>query len=162
MKAFYHGVPFLAEKSDHGLHAVGEEWFEMDVIVDSGACETVMPVEAAKHSRIHESPGSKAGQEYEAANGQPMDNVGERRCLVSAEGADDKRLMHFREVYKIKKPLRSVTSIAGMGYECLLGKNGGFVLGTRSGDRLPIQRRGDLCILKVWIKDSTPGFGRPE
>ena len=79
-----------------------------------------------------------------------MENVGERRCLISTEGSETNKLMHFQVLSKVKKPLLSVSSVADMGFECILGKTGGFLLDTETGNRLPIQRRGNLYHLKVW------------
>ena len=95
---------------------------ELEVTVDSGACDTVMPAGCAEHIRVHSH--SQGYQGYEAANGSTIHNVGERRCWVSYEGAKDNQLMHV-QVADIKKPLLSITRTADMGYECVLGKHGG-------------------------------------
>ena len=76
---------------------------------------------------------------YEAANGSTIANLGEKMCWVSAEGGNGNMVMHF-QVADIKKPLLSIPKVADMGFECVLGKNGGFLLGTDSGNKIHIQR----------------------
>ena len=148
LKAHWDGMLFLGDKTRGELNSIGDDWYEMEVLVDSGACETVMPVDVAKHIKIHESPGSQAGQEYEVASGAPVDNVGERRCMVSTEGSEEDKLMVFQVVDKIKKPLLSVTKVADMGFECVLGRTGGYILDTKNGEKLPVERRGNLYVLR--------------
>ena len=55
------------------------EWFQIDMCVDSGACETVMPIEMCEGIPITPSAASIAKQEYEVANGQSIMNIGERK-----------------------------------------------------------------------------------
>ena len=63
------------------LSAVGpREWTTIEVIVDSGACETVTPRNLLEHIRIVPSAQSRAKIEYEVASGQTIPNLGERHC----------------------------------------------------------------------------------
>ena len=141
--------------------SVGDEWFELEVTVDSGACDTVMPATMAQHIKVLESPESKVGNKYEAANGNPLDNLGERICRLSTDGTSENRVMRF-QVADVNKAMLSITIIADMGYECLLGKQGGYPLDTVNGERIPIERRGNLYTMKLWIKDASQGFTTPE
>ena len=69
------------------LAAVGpSEWTCIEVIVDSGACETVMPKDLCQLIPIVPSKQSLAKMEYEVASGKSIPNLGERRCEVYAEG----------------------------------------------------------------------------
>ena len=69
------------------LSAMSEsEWVELEVTVDSGACDTVVPLDAISHVSITPSPQSQAGLKYEAANGQEIDNVGEKKVLRYGTG----------------------------------------------------------------------------
>ena len=64
------------------------------------------------------------------------------------------------QVADIKKPLLSITKVADMGFECVLGAKGGFLVDGKTGERLTIQRRGSMYSLKMWVNDSSAGFGR--
>ena len=148
---------FLGDVESNDLGSLDNGWFEMEIMVDSGACDTVMPVALAEHIQIHESAASRRGKSYEAANGTRIENVGERRCLVAAEGGNDEKLMHF-QVADVKKALLSVTKTADMGFECVLGARGGFLQDVESGERIPIQREGNSYIMRMWVKDSKKSF----
>ena len=68
------------------LNAVAaSEWEEVEMLVDSGACETVMPRKMCSGIRIQPSPQSLASIEYEVASGHCVPNLGERRCEVYTE-----------------------------------------------------------------------------
>lgn len=158
---FFHGLMCLLERTDGGLLAVGDDWCELEVTVDSGACDTVMPASMAKHIKVLESRKSKAGHTYEAANGNTIDNLGERICLMSTEGTAEHRVVRF-QVADANKALLSITKLADMCYDCLLGKQGGYLVDTVNGDRIPTERRGTLYTMRLWVKDASAGFTRPE
>ena len=72
----------LVERVKPGLNAVSlTEWVLIDVIADSGACETVMPKNLCANITLRESEASKAGVEYEVASGKAVPNLGERETL---------------------------------------------------------------------------------
>ena len=66
-----------------GINAVAEdEWVEIEVEVDSGATETVMPEETLNGIiGITESVACKRGVVYEVADGIQIPNLGERNFL---------------------------------------------------------------------------------
>ena len=64
-----------------------EEWIDIELAADSGACDTVMPRSMADAIPIMPSVVSLRGMEHEVTNGQSIPNLGERRCLVWTEGA---------------------------------------------------------------------------
>ena len=159
--------PFI-EKEKEGLHAVGEsEWILVEVIADSGACETVMPKSMCSGIRLRESKGSKAGTEYEVASGKSVPNLGERHCEIYCEGAASTMLMHF-QVADIHRPLLSLSRAADQGFTSHLDMNGGYLEDSLTGEQIPIQRRGNLYIMSIWIRGNSEnrppdnsGFARP-
>ena len=66
--------------------------------------------------------------------------------------------MHF-QVADTRKPLLSITKIADMGFECVLGKHRGYPIDTSNGERTPTQRRGNLHVMKMLVKDASKLFG---
>ena len=52
------------------------EWQEIEMTVDSGACDTVMPASIAPHISLLANEFSRAGYEYEVANGAGLPNQG--------------------------------------------------------------------------------------
>ena len=71
-----------------GISNVGEaKWIEIEITVDSGACETVMPMSWCRGISVLSSRQYMDGVEYEVANGETIPNLGERRCLMSTAGS---------------------------------------------------------------------------
>ena len=77
------------------LSAVGneEEWIEVELTADSGACDTVIPRKTAEAIPIMPFLASLRAMEYEVANRQSIPNLGERRCLVWTENATEVKRM---------------------------------------------------------------------
>ena len=134
-------------------------WRELEVTVDSGACDTVLPTDQCQEIKLQESEQSKQGLEYEVANGDTIPNLGERRYIMMTENSSNPKRIAF-QVADVHKALLSVTRAADMGYQCVLGKNGGWLQDETSSERIPIQRKGNLYVMRVWVKECP--FGRPR
>ena len=102
------------------------------------------------------------GVEYEVANGETIPNLGERRCLMTTAGSQLIKKISF-QVADVHKPLLSISRIADLGYDCVLGKEGGYLADRISGERIPLQRSDNLYVLKAWVRqdrnDTTPFAG---
>ena len=120
-------------------------WTPIEVIVDSGACETVMPRNMCSRINIVPSRQSGAGVEYEVASGVAIPNLGERRCDIFAEGGLSSMLMHF-QVADVHQPLLSLSRCADMGFNSFLNSEGGYIQCSQTGEQIAIHRRGNLYI----------------
>ena len=135
-------------------------WKAIEVTIDSGACDTVMPINMCKDIPVHESKRQQEGMEYEVANGETIPNEGERHCMIMTMGAVTPKNIVF-QVADVHKALLSITRVADAGYECHLNKTGGYLLDTYTGERVPIHRKGNLYVMRAWVRDDEgPGFGR--
>ena len=58
----------------------GQSWesFTFPIIIDSGACASVMPTSWCNHVPLNETPQSRSGDYYRAANGSKIYHEGER------------------------------------------------------------------------------------
>ena len=131
--------------------------------VDSGACDTVMPVSSCSF-KVLPSYQSQNEMEYEVANGASIPNLGERKCIIRTPGSLEEKRITF-QVADVHKPLLSVTRAADAGFDCLLTNTGGFLIPRHGGERIPIRRKGNLYVMRCWVKaDSDPGqgFARPR
>ena len=127
-------------------------WQEIEVTVDSGACNIDMPLSLCSDIPRHESEQQRSGMVYEVANGASIRNEGERRCLIMTKYASGpKRIVS--QVADVHKALLSITRIADAGYECHLGAHGGCLLDVHTGETIPIARKGNLYVMKAWVKD---------
>ena len=58
---------------------------------------------------------------------------------------------------EVHKALLSITKAADVGYECHLNAKGGYLLDTWSGEKVPIARKGNLYVMRAWVKDDPNG-----
>ena len=141
--------------------AVTSEWEEIEVTVDSGACDTVVPVSSLCSFKIVPSYQSTNEMEYEVANGASIPNLGERRCIMLTPGSYEEKKIVF-QVAAVHKALLSVTRAADAGYDCLLTDKGGWLIPRDGGERVPIRRKGNLYVMSCWVKPDPQGFTRPR
>ena len=160
-------VAGLAEIKRDTISAIRkpDEWHEIELCVDSGACITVMPRSWCSGSSIVESPAQRAGVEYEVANGEAIPNLGMRQCEVMTIGSMTAKKMSF-QVADVHKPLLSVSACSDLGFDCQLGKFGGALIDRTSGEIIPLERRENLYVMRAWVRqdpghsaESFPGRG---
>ena len=111
--------------------------------------------------KLEETDASRAGEEYEVANGQGIKNEGQKRCvMMTANSANPKGIVF--QVSNVHKPLMSVGAMADAGYKCLLGREGGMMRDIDTGEIIPLERRGNLYHLRAWVRAADSIFGRPS
>ena len=137
-------------------------WIEMEVTVDSGACDTVMPLSMCEGIDVLPSLASLRGMKYEVANGQLIPNLGERRLEMLTPGSKSMKSITF-QVADVHKPLLSISSVSDMGYECILNKNGGWLFNRTANECIPLVRKGNLYVFTCWVRKggSRSPFGGP-
>ena len=100
-----------------------EEWVEVEIAPDTGACDTVMPRSTCSKIPIRASLQSLRGMEFEVADGNTFPNLGERQCLMWTEDATQARHI-ILQVADVHKPLLSMGRRAGIGFKMRVGKRG--------------------------------------
>ena len=96
--------------------------------------------------------GKKVGMtSIYGASGKNIPNLGERRCEVFAEGYDNSLLMNF-QVADVHRPLLSLSKATGQGFRSCLDYYGGYLEDTTTGECIPIQRRGNLYVMQIWVR----------
>ena len=156
----------LREKAGSLSAVTPPGWQEIEITVDSGACDPVMPEGMCPQICLVPSAYSKQGYEYEVANGAGLPNLGEKRCLMMTEDSSMMKKVVF-QCADVHKALLSVSHVADLGYDCTLSKGGGYLKDTMTGDVVPLHRRGNLYFMRAWVKadpgvDPSAPFGRPE
>ena len=135
------------------------EWQEIELTADTGACDTVIPKSWCACIPVVPSPQSIQGMEYEVATGESIPNLGERRCEMWTEAATQPKAITM-QVADVHKALLSLSRCADMGFESRFGAAFGCLIDRTSGEIIPLQRRGNLYILKAWIRAAP--FRRPD
>ena len=117
----------LGEVVKKGIIASTERhvWKEVEVTVDSGACETVMPKDECNHIAITESDASRRDVEYEVANGNAIPNLGQFVVETAHPGG---RLRSRMQACNVTRPLHSVTKIGDQGLHMILTKEKAVVV----------------------------------
>ena len=137
-------------------------WELLEITVDSGACDTVLPTGMLSSIKTESTEASRNLEEYEVANGHTIINEGQKRCMMMTPGSTVPKGIVF-QVTDVHKPLMSVGAMCDAGYECLMSKAGGFMRDIDTGEMIPLVRRGNLYVLQAWVRssDGTP-FGGPR
>ena len=136
-----------------------EQWEEIEITVDSGACDTVLPSRMLSSIKLEQNDASRRGEEYEVANGCTIPVEGEKRCIMMTIGSMVPKAIVF-QVSNVHKPLLSVGSMAGAGLDCILSKEGGVMRDRDSGEDIPLIRKENLYVLRAWVKSAESAFGR--
>ena len=55
-----------------------EDWEEIEITIDSGACDTVLPSHMLPGVQLEDTEASRNGEEYEVANGHSIFNEGQK------------------------------------------------------------------------------------
>ena len=127
--------------------------------VQTPACDTVMPRKMCQGIAIQPSLQSMQCMEYEVADGNTIPNLGERRCIMWTDGAAEARQLNL-QVADVRKALVSLSRCADMGSESRFGRVAGALIDEESGEVIPLQRKGNLYVLKCWLRAAP--FGRQE
>ena len=64
------------------------------------------------------------------------------------------------QVADVHKPLLSLSRCADAGYESRFGARAGALIDSATGEVIPLVRKGNLYVLRAWVRAAP--FGRPE
>merc|ERR1712079_961139 len=104
-------------------------WKKISFCLDSGAGEIVMSEEDLPEVKTEESWGSRHGQAYEVANGDEIDNEGEKRFvahMLTVNGEDSGGKGIVAQVCKVHRPLMSVKKICRNGQRVVFDDDGSY------------------------------------
>jgi len=135
----------------------GYQWQTLQVTVDSGACDHVVPPQAVHPEEIRITEAVRQGVTYTAANGSIIPNLGEVRVAGITE--EDTHLNLTFQVAGVKKPLGSVRKMCAAGnrvvFEDISEAEGGYVENKATGARIPIKKEGGTYGVSIWRLQST-------
>ena len=134
---------------------IGQRWEDLPfpVIIDSGACVSVMPTEWCPHVDIESTPQSRAKEFFRAANDHKIYNEGQKVItMMTKEG--NKRDMRFT-VCDVSKALGSVSQMCKIGHRVVFNPpwdhNGSHIEHVDTGERMWLEEKGGLYILSAKI-----------
>ena len=140
-------------------------WRKISIAVDSGACDNVISPDDVSEQKVVESAGSKKGENFYSATGEPIPHLGDIKLpMFMREGTMRGMLMRAAPV---SKPLASVKKICQAGHTVIFDEEGSFVINKVTGETNWMREDDGNYMLDAWIPPPTcdhesesPGFRR--
>ena len=127
-------------------------WEEVNLVVDSGASETVTGPEMVQSVEAMEGGSYRQGVKYEVANGTRIPNLGTKKFVgVSGEGMT--RQMKA-QVCDINKGLLSVSKLVEQVNRVVFGPKGSYIEDLKTQERMYMKAWRGLYMLKLWTKSA--------
>jgi hypothetical protein len=155
-------IRYLGEaRKEAALNAVGKdvssEWEAIEVVMDSGAHVSVGPRSLGQKAgyEIEESPGSKAGICYTAANGGELPNLGQRLMACLTEENTLRGMV--QQVADVTKPLEAVRADVKSGHAVVFDDDGtgrgmgSYMINKTTGEVNMIRDDGYDYIMRRWL-----------
>ena len=134
---------------------IGQHWEQLPfpIIVDSGACASVMPKDWCGHVPLVKTPQSEAGEFFRSASGQKIYNHGQRTVsMMTREG--NRRDMRFI-VCDVSKALGSVSQMCRAGHRVVFNPawtgEGSYIQHLESGEKLWLEENNGLYVLNTRV-----------
>ena len=127
---------------------------QMELTIDSGAGENVMPEYMAPGTPVQQS--TEAGVLYTAANGETMPNRGCKRVKVTTREGQ-LRTMNM-QVTDVNRALMSVAKICDAGHTVTFTNEGGVIKNNQSGEETKFRRENN--VYRMTVKLNELGFTR--
>ena len=138
------------------IHNVQHGLERIEIIVDSGAAESVAPPAVGQAFAVMESEGSKCGQQYITADGHRIPNLGQKS--IFAETNEGNVVSLGFQLAEVTKPLASVGKMCDAGNQVVFGPQGGHILNLMSGRVTEFKRANGVYILEAWASAANQGF----
>ena len=133
----------------------GRQWepLPFPIVIDSGACASVLPTDWCGHVNLLKTPQSEAKEYFRAANGKKIYNEGQKLVsMMTKEGA--MRDMSFT-VCSVTKALGSVSQMCRAGNKVVFNPpwsdEGSYIEHEETGERLWLEEQGGLYVLHAKI-----------
>ena len=136
-------------------------WRRISIAVDSGACDNVISPDDVPEQQVMESSGSKKGENFYSATGEPIPNLGDIKLpMIMREGTARGMLMRAAPV---SKPLASVKKICQAGHAVIFDDEGSFIINKTTGEMNWMREDDGNYMLDAWVpppESSNAGFIR--
>ena len=133
-------------------------WTRIASVVGSGCVEHVGPPEMAPDIAIAPSVGASRGQTYSVANGEDLDNLGQK--TLAAHTAEGQSGPVTFQMANVTRPLFSVGQACDDGNLVIFGSMGGMILNVNTHQVSSFKRVNRNYELDFGIPNSSQGFTR--
>ena len=117
---------------------------------------TVANPEEIPNYPVSEMPQSKAGEEFVAAAGDPIPNLGGMKVPIITREATQ-RLMSVTAV-PVLKPLMSVKQLYTSGHAVIFDE-GSYIVNKETGEINELREENGNYMLDCWVPPNESGFG---
>ena len=138
----------------NGLNDQAPEWEEIEFLVDSGASVTVVGEVSVKAVQASEANRER---QYKLADGSYIPHKGQKTFAAVTDYGLPKQIT--ASVTDVDTPLLSVAQIVRAGSTVVFHRDGSYVQ-DEAGDRIPIEQKGGLFTLKVWVPRDQESHGQ--
>ena len=108
---------------------------------------------------MEESPGSKVGQNFNAAGGKSLPDLGQKDVrMVTNEGVDTTTSW---QMVDITRPLTAVRQVRRQGNRVIMGLYGGVIQNIETGQETYFGVEDEIYTLDLWMPLEGPGFPGP-
>ena len=135
-------------------------WEELNRAVDSGAGETVIEEDALGCVAVIEGKARRKGVKYEVADGTLIDNKGEKRFVAVTEEGQKKKLV--AQVCGVNKSLLIVRKVTAAGDTVTFKKGYGWIEDDKTGEKIWMEERDGIYMVKLSVPKDQSRFGRQE
>jgi hypothetical protein len=118
------------------------------ITVDSGAGESVMPKGLLPGEEMVEGHQKKNGVNYIAANGNKMENYGEKKVRFK-HGEDSVMNSIVLQATDVRKPLAAVSRILDKGNRVVFSRSGSYIQHEKSGKKIELKEENVVFALEV-------------
>ena len=119
------------------------------IAVDSGACDNVISPDDVPEQKVMESSGSKKGENFYSATGEPIPNLGDIKLpMIMREGTSRGMLM---KAAPVSKPLASVKKICQAGHAVIFDEEGSFIINKTTGEMNWMREDDGNYMLDAWV-----------
>ena len=125
-------------------------WEEVDLVVDSGASETVIGPDMIRSAALYTGNMAKRGVEYEVADGSRIQNQGEKKFLGITE--EESAVSITAQVCDVNKGLLSVGRMVELGQRVVFDKSGSYIQDCKTGEKMWMVEERGLYVLKLWVE----------
>ena len=129
-------------------------WELLELAVDSGASETVIPEGAVAGRAIEPSEASRRGVQYEVANGHRVPNLGQKSFVGYTREGSCRGLT--AQVCDVNKPLMSVSRLVKSGHTVSFSSGGSYVTNDATGENIELIENNGMFLMKLWVPTTNP------
>ena len=150
-------VRSLGIRMPDGLRSVEEsqEWEILEMAVDSGASESVVADDMIANAASIEGEAMRKGVRYEVADGTLIPNLGEQQFAAVSDGGIMRQMK--AQVCDVNKALLSARRVAQTEKRVVFSAHGSSVEDEETAERMPLEEKGGMYMLKLWAKSSFSG-----